>query len=153
MGNEIQRIAEQLSDLQHGDCFIGMNLDDVLSDLTPEQALKKLGDKSNNIWELVNHIIYWRKRIINRLTGIKEYPNYPDLSVPEKCDQQAWDLTLASLRESYEDFRNTIEAFPEDKLDLPSPRPEFTYYELMHGIIQHDGYHMGQITLLKKYLD
>ena len=25
-----------------------------------------------------------------------------------------------------------------------------TYYELLHGIVQHDVYHAGQIALLKK---
>jgi hypothetical protein len=27
-----------------------------------------------------------------------------------------------------------------------------SYYELLHGIVQHDGYHAGQIAVLKKVL-
>jgi uncharacterized damage-inducible protein DinB len=27
-----------------------------------------------------------------------------------------------------------------------------TYYELLHGIVQHDAYHAGQIAILKKIL-
>ena len=28
-----------------------------------------------------------------------------------------------------------------------------TYYELLHGIVQHDAYHAGQIAILKKMLN
>ena len=37
----------------------------------------------------------------------------------------------------------------------PRNRPLGTgvsYYELLHGIVQHDAYHAGQIAILKKVL-
>lgn len=30
---------------------------------------------------------------------------------------------------------------------------KYNYYEHIHGILQHDAYHLGQITLLIKYLN
>ncbi len=52
---------------------------------------------------------------------------------------------------------SAVKAFPEAKLFTPTndTRHDDTaiaasYYELLHGIAQHDCYHAGQIAMLKK---
>ncbi len=41
-------------------------------------------------------------------------------------------------------------AFPETKLGRLRPDQETTWYVLIHGQIQHQLYHAGQIALLKR---
>ena len=50
-----------------------------------------------------------------------------------------------------------IKDFPEQNLYIPIndareqvPGAGTTYYELLHGIVQHDVYHAGQIAVLKR---
>jgi uncharacterized damage-inducible protein DinB len=40
----------------------------------------------------------------------------------------------------------------DDRLSEPAPgiRRQYSIYEMLHGIIQHDLYHAGQIAILKK---
>jgi uncharacterized damage-inducible protein DinB len=35
-------------------------------------------------------------------------------------------------------------------LNAPSVEHRYNFYQLLHGIMQHDTYHLGQIALLKK---
>ncbi|MEX2662870.1 MAG: hypothetical protein WD227_13145, partial [Vicinamibacterales bacterium] len=52
---------------------------------------------------------------------------------------------------------SAVKDFPEPKLFTPindkrhqNPGLSQTYYELLHGLVQHDVYHSGQIAILKK---
>ena len=54
---------------------------------------------------------------------------------------------------------SAVKEFPEQNLYIPindarevEPGAGTTYYELLHGIVQHDVYHAGQIAVLKKGL-
>jgi uncharacterized damage-inducible protein DinB len=55
------------------------------------------------------------------------------------------------------DLLGAIRQLPEAQLFEPSNDPRdretgagVSYYVLLHGIVQHDVYHSGQIALLKK---
>ncbi len=140
-----------LDDLQHGNYWVGINMDDILKSIEPAQALRRVDGKSNCIWQLVNHIIYWRKTVVLRIQGLREPLPYPDLSLPEDKGPAAWKQTLNELQESYLMLRAAIHDFPENRLLEIVPGQEYPFYELIHGVIQHDGYHLGQIVLLSKY--
>ena len=43
-----------------------------------------------------------------------------------------------------------LENFNESQFDKIYPSNKMTYYEHIHGILQHDAYHLGQIVLLSK---
>ena len=43
--------------------------------------------------------------------------------------------------------------FPEARLDELVAGQRFNFYFLLHGIVQHNVYHAGQIVLLKRIAD
>ena len=43
-----------------------------------------------------------------------------------------------------------LRSFPEDKLHEKVAGREYDFYIMLHGIIQHDIYHSGQIMVIKK---
>ena len=64
---------------------------------------------------------------------------------------------MASAALAHRLLVSAVRDLPEPKLFEPTndPRPGQiapTYYELLHGIVQHDVYHAGQIAILKKAL-
>lgn len=63
-----------------------------------------------------------------------------------------WEETVAHLRESQQALLEAVRIFPEERFGelVPSKTQKYTYYTLLHGIIQHDIYHLGQIAILKK---
>lgn len=149
MGNEINGITKQFTNLQHGDCWIGINFKEALHGVDAEKACFKINVEGNNIWMLVSHIIYWRNTVINRLTGSANPPPFADFLLPDELTEVNWKQTLHDFEAVYHLLRSTIHNFKEDNLHRPSPKQEQTYYELIMGCLQHDAYHLGQIVLLK----
>ena len=152
MANEINRILKLFADLQHGDCWIGVNYKEVLHGVDAAKAAQTISEGGNNIWMLVSHLVYWRTTVVNRLTGSDNPPPFKDFSLPAELNEITWKQTLHDFEAAYHLLRNAIHHFNEDNLYKPSPKKEQTYYELILGCLQHDVYHMGQMMLLKKSL-
>ncbi|MEO7308460.1 MAG: DinB family protein [Ferruginibacter sp.] len=150
MANEINRILKLFADLQHGDCWIGNNFKEVLHGVGAGRALQDISGNTNNIWQLVAHITYWRTSVVNRLTGTNNPPPFQDFLLPDDCNEANWRQALHDFEAAYHLLRNAIQYFNPDNLDKPSPKKEQTFYELMLGCLQHDAYHLGQMMLLKK---
>ena len=150
MSNEINRILKLFSDLQHGDCWVGTNYKEVLHGIDAARAAQHISGKTNNTWQLVAHITYWRTRVVNRLTGSDNPPPFQDFLLPEDLNEDNWRQTLHDFESAYHLLRNAIHYFKEENLDKPSPKEGQTYYQLIMGCLQHDAYHLGQLMLLKK---
>jgi uncharacterized damage-inducible protein DinB len=146
---EPEHIVELFDKLQEGDCWAGVNMQQALQGVTAEMALKRYAD-SNCIWQLVNHLVYWRKRVMKRLIGDDTDPDMPDFFLPESKDEASWQNTLVMFRDNYTKFRAAILRFDAGLLYEPSPKKGQTYYDVLMGCLQHDAYHMGQMVLLKK---
>jgi uncharacterized damage-inducible protein DinB len=63
-----------------------------------------------------------------------------------------WLKAIDGLEKSQEQLLDAIAKFPAERLGELVPHAEFkyTYYTLLHGIIHHDLYHVGQISLIAK---
>lgn len=148
--NESEKIAALFEAFYDGKCWIGLNFKQAIKGVGEILAAKKKGETFNSIWQLVNHIIYWRKTVMIRMQGVLGNPPMPDFYQPETVDQQTWKETLLHFEEVQKQLVKTIWSFPSADLDKASPMKGQTYYQLMIGCLQHDSYHMGQIILLKK---
>ncbi|TDO28211.1 putative damage-inducible protein DinB [Sediminibacterium goheungense] len=149
---EKEKIAALFEAFYGGDCWIGLNFKQAIEGVNENLAAKSLGEGHNSIWQLVSHLIYWRKTVLIRLVGVLGTPSMSDFYQPAHTDRQAWEEVLAQFRDVQEELVKVIRQFPEEKMDEPSPMKSQTYYQLLTGCLQHDAYHMGQIILLKKML-
>jgi len=139
---ETEKISHLFADLQQGDCWIGLNMQQVLDDVTEKTAVTRIHEKGNCIWQLVNHIIYWRKTVMIRLQGKNLQPPMPDMYLPDQPDEVSWQTTLMHFDEVYHNLHSLIKNFDDDLLDKASPVKGQTYYQLLMGCLQHDAYHM-----------
>jgi uncharacterized damage-inducible protein DinB len=151
MANQINDLVKQFTDLQHGDCWIGVNFKTTLHDIDHKIASGSMNG-SNSIWQLVNHIIYWRTIVINRLTGSVNPPPFSDFLLPDELSEENWKQTLHDFESSYHSLRSSLLHFNEDFLHFPSPKEGQTFYDVIVGCLQHDAYHLGQIKLLSKLI-
>lgn len=150
MGIEINRIVKLYEDLQHGDCWIGNNFKETLHDIDAAKAAKTITSVGNSIWQLTNHIIYWRTTVVNRLKGSNNPPPFKDFLLPDELNEASWKQTLHDFEAAYYSLRNAIHNIKDEQLDKPSPTEGQIFYQLIMGCLQHDAYHLGQIMLLKK---
>jgi len=149
---ETHRINSQLKRAQEGQAWHGPSLRDLLEGVTAEQAAAKPIPNAHSVWELVNHIIAWEQIARKRLEGAEEIAIPDDVNFPPVTDasEAAWQATMQSLEASHRGLRDSIKKIDDVRLEEITPGTSYSNYVLLHGVIQHDLYHAGQIALLKK---
>ncbi len=148
---ETARISGLIKALYNGHPWLEVTIMDNLSKLSWEKAGKKAHPRLNSIWEIVNHLVSWRLNVLKRVQGevIKTPENNYFTAVTDQSEQ-AWLRTLDNLQASQEAWIQFLEQVDDGILEKTYPVNNMTYYEQIHGIIQHDAYHLGQIVLLAK---
>ncbi|HEY8461324.1 MAG TPA: DinB family protein [Blastocatellia bacterium] len=151
---ETHRINSQLKRAQEGQAWHGPSLRELLDGMTAEQAASKPIPNAHSVWELVNHIIAWEQIARKRLEGAEETSIPDEVNFPPVTDasEEAWQTTLRSLEASNRGLRESIKKINDAKLEETTPGASYSIYVLLHGVIQHDLYHAGQIAILKKAL-
>ena len=148
---EIQRIADQLRRAYEGEAWHGPSLRELLSSVTAEQAARRPLPQAHTIWELILHIAAWESIVRRRLGGeaVEATPEQDWPPVRDTSDA-AWKKTLEELARSHLALRESVAALSDDQLRQKVAGQNYSIYGMLHGLIQHDLYHAGQIALLKK---
>ncbi|MGE0886007.1 MAG: DinB family protein [Blastocatellales bacterium] len=151
---ETHRINSQLKRAFQGQAWHGPSLRELLDGVTARQAAAKPVPNAHCIWELVNHIIAWEQIVKQRLEGdaVNSIPaevNFPPVS---DASEEAWQGALQKLEASNRSLRDAIKRIDDAKLEEKAAGQDYSVYFMLHGVIQHDLYHAGQIALLKKMI-
>ncbi len=150
---EIKRIVDQLKRAYEGEAWHGPSLRELLNGVTAETAAKKPLAHAHSIWEIVLHIAAWENAVRRRLEGeVVTLSNKEDWPPVNNASETAWKNALAALQASNEQLRETILHLNDARLSDIAPGKKYSVYYMLHGVIQHDLYHAGQIALLKKAL-
>jgi uncharacterized damage-inducible protein DinB len=149
--SESDRIADQLRRAYKGRAWHGPPLRDLLDGVTAAQAAAHPLPGVHSIWEILLHVIAWQDAARRRIAGehiptLPEDQNWPPVPEPSAT---AWKQALDQLAQSYEQIHQAVTRFPAERLDDILPSKE-SVYGLLHGVIQHNLYHAGQIAILKK---
>jgi uncharacterized damage-inducible protein DinB len=152
---EVERILDQLKRAYEGEAWHGPSVREVLAGITAEQAHARPLQNAHSIWELVHHIAVWENVGRRRLTGDRAAI---DISSPEDwppaddTTEAAWEQAKVALDRGHRGLVEAIANVPDSRLDEPIFEGMSTVYVTLHGVIQHDLYHAGQIAMLKKAL-
>ncbi len=152
---EIERILDQLERAYEGNAWHGPSVREALAGLTSAQAHARPLANAHSIWELVQHIAVWESAGRRRLEGDRaaiEISSPEDWPPADDTSETAWELSKAALDRGHEALREAISQIPEERLDEPILEGMSSVYVTVHGVIQHDLYHAGQIAMLKKAL-
>jgi uncharacterized damage-inducible protein DinB len=160
VSTEVARLIDQFIRAHDGDAWHGSPLKTNLEGITAEQAATRPPNGAHSIWELVLHATGWRHEVARRATGQPsgEPPegDWPDVGDPSPA---RWAAALAALDASHRDLVKVVRGMSDEQLLKPTNDPRnrplgtgVSYYELLHGIVQHDAYHSGQIAIVRKIL-
>ena len=157
---EIDRIAGELYRDQHLDPWHGPSARQIFDGVTASTAAARPIPGAHSIWELALHLIAWRGEVARRLQGAEPAdPAEGDWPPVTDTSEAAWTRTLERLSESYDRLAAALRRLPENRLDEAvgrnhhaDPGSAVTYYVTLHGVVQHDAYHLGQVSLLKRAL-
>ena len=152
---EIDRILDQLKRAFEGNAWHGPSLKELLIGVTAAQAHARPLENGHTIYELVRHIAVWEDVGRRRLEGD---PAEVPISSPEDwppgddASEAAWEQAKDALERGHQTLVDAISRVPESRLDEPILEGKSSVYVTLHGVIQHDLYHAGQIAILKKAL-
>ena len=149
--SETKRIADQLHRAYAGGAWHGPALRELLRGVSAKQAAARPVRGAHTIWELVLHITAWKRAVLRRMQGkalsLSPKENFPPMPTATTAN---WKKTLAALQAAQYDLRRAVSALPESRLKGIVPGKRYSLYFMLHGLVQHDLYHAGQIALLKK---
>jgi uncharacterized damage-inducible protein DinB len=154
MAREIARLEEQLRLALEGEAWHGPSVLEALAGVSAEQASSHPIPGAHSIWELVLHIGSAYDLVLRRLAGDgrqltpeEDWPSCPPVTL------ENWEQAVEALRRLNRQLREAVRAFPAERLDEPlAPGVPHTAYTQFIGVTQHNLYHAGQISLLKRAL-
>jgi uncharacterized damage-inducible protein DinB len=111
-----------------------------LQGLTPEQAAWSPAPERHSIWQMVNHMAFWREHELGLLAGqpraSQEEIAAGNFAKPTEVSRQAWESTVARLERSQQAIAAAL-AEPSTNIDR------------LRYLLPHDCYHFGQISYLR----
>jgi uncharacterized damage-inducible protein DinB len=148
---EIQRIQDQLKRSFEGPSWHGPSVREVLEGVTAEQAVARPIAGAHSIWEITLHMATWKSVVARRVRGevVGQVPD--DVDWPKAGEgAQEWSAARQRLQSAHAELVEVLAALDEARLDEPPYPKASSRYVQLHGVIQHDLYHAGQIAVLKK---
>jgi uncharacterized damage-inducible protein DinB len=158
--SEAARLVDQIQRAHDGDPWHGSPIKAILEGVTHEQATRRLPNGAHSIWELVLHMTGWRNEVARRATGEPAgEPAAGDWPAVGDPTAARWREALAALDASHQHLIAMVHRLSDERMLQATNDPRnrelgtgVSYYELLHGIVQHDAYHAGQISIVKKVL-
>lgn len=149
--NEIQRIIDQLRRAYDGDAWHGPSLRAVLDGVSAEIASARPIRDAHSIREIVRHATFWHDAVRRRIggeivdpQGVEEWPE------AEVDGEDGWGRELADLDRAHAALLAAVGRLGVEDLERDVPGKPYSVYVLLHGLVQHNLYHSGQVALLKK---
>lgn len=144
----IERLLEQLNAAYGGPAWHGPALRELLDGVSEEQAKAHPLKGAHSILEIVVHVGTWMDAAAERLAGSeRELTTEEDWS---DITRTSWPAALEELDRAESRLCDAVARLRPEQLDQKVPGRKYTNYVLVHGAIQHNLYHAGQIALLKK---
>jgi len=150
---ETARILDQLHRAYEGPAWHGPALREVLAGVTWQTAAQRPIPGAHTIWELVLHLTVWMAVPTRRIAGA-EIPTLPaneDWPAAPEPTESGWHEALDQLAQAQRALESEVRQLPDDRLrEKVLGEVPYSIYTMLHGVVQHNLYHAGQIALLKK---
>ena len=146
MKTEVQKLGDILRHTFEKSAWHGLAVMEVLNSIDEDIVYKKF-NANHSIIELVAHMTAWRVFVTERLVGninfdVNEEMNFPQI--------RSWQTAVDELVASQKKLLAALEKFSDDRLGEVVPNRSYKFFTMLHGIVHHDLYHLGQIVFIKK---
>ena len=138
-----------------GPMWHGPAMCEALAGLGPLEAASHPIPGAHSIWALVLHIGAWATISEARLDGRAlgdpaEHENFPPPS--SRRGDREWRAAQQRTIAAYETLAAAVKVLPPESLREMVQGHEYTRATMLHGVIEHGVYHVGQIVLLRRAL-
>jgi uncharacterized damage-inducible protein DinB len=148
---EVERALDQLRRAWRGPAWHGPAVMEALSGVSPQRASARPIANGHTIWEIAEHVAVWedvvRRRLLGETVDPTDAEDWP--ATPEPLAAE-WKRTMARLQQHHDALERVVQGLDPAALDAKPAGSSYSRYVLVHGAIQHDLYHAGQIAILAK---
>jgi uncharacterized damage-inducible protein DinB len=149
---EVARIGHLLEQSFEGAPYHGPSVVAVLRPVTRDLATRRVAPGVHTIWELTTHVgsefAYARSLIDGTAPPWTEgQTTWPAIV---HTSEAAWQATVENLEEAHRVFQRFLTSVDDGALDRPAVRGRHSVRAVLYGLIQHNAYHAGQISLLTR---
>jgi uncharacterized damage-inducible protein DinB len=152
---EIAFIIQQLEDAYRGNPWFGRSMNELFDEVDGRIAFEKTNGQ-HSIVELLWHMVIWREFTIDRIEPDPEkslaYFEDNDWQALDHNDRTLLERGLLRLEETQKQLVDLLSRQSDDLLDKQVKERKYNFRKLLHGIIQHDIYHVGQVAYIRKFL-
>jgi DinB superfamily len=147
---EIARIARLLEQTFEGKPYYGPSVLGALTGVSAELGARKPPWSAHRIWDLVGHLtaeLIYARTIIEGTAGawIEGETTWPAIT---DTSDAAWRKAIADLKKANRTLVRVVQQLDDSILDKKPIRVRGPFYLMLHGTMQHNIYHAGQISLL-----
>ena len=153
--HEVDRIQDQFRRAFDGEAWHGPSVLQLLDGITAQQAAAHPIPGAHSIWELTLHIAAWERACKRRLEDDPaQLTDQEDWRPINDTSEAAWESTKQHLIDNHRELLDAIAKVDESRLNEAIVKGSASsVYVTLHGGVQHDLYHAGQIAMLKKALE
>lgn len=149
--SEVERIIEQHRRMVHGDAWHGPSLLQSLAGVDAAGATKRTDVCVHSIWQIALHTLHWQRVACRKVGGDLAPPaDHQNWRTVEDASDEAWRAALRDVEKCSDEFRESIASLDDAALERPIDGEPNSPYVLLHGVIEHTAYHIGQICLIKQ---
>lgn len=153
MKREILLIVEQIKDAYEGEPWFGRSIKEILTEIDPAIVFEKPNNQ-HGILDLLWHMINWKEFVLSRLRNDVEKPmsyfEENDWRELDHSDKTLWQHGLQQFAKLHNEMIEIIQLQNDELLSERVSERNYDFRKLLHGILQHDIYHLGQIAYIKK---
>lgn len=160
MNNQILDIVKQLQDIQSGKNWIGSSYSSKLNEIDEKDIFIRPLPNMLSIGEIISHLTLWREETILKIVsgeGSKTDDCPENFLSNDQLEPIGWSRILSRYNESLQVIVTLLmekeDSFLDELYYDTDFKGNYTYRWLLHGMIQHDAYHLGQIGIVIKNLN
>lgn len=154
MKSELALLTDQFRQVYEKDPWYGTSVKAILDSLSPAVVFDPPAPNVHSIAELVAHVMSWRRFLQNRLTSDSVY-------IPAQEETFDWRKIANNQANAWEELREQLDLNQQQLLELLEQKDDslldqsvaakpYTFRYLIHGVLHHDIYHLGQISLINR---
>lgn len=152
MQTAINHIINRMENTLTGDPWYGRSVFSILEDCPAEKTSLPETSNSHSLPDLLWHMITWAEFTLRRIEGRQDDPKEMEILDWRKLDPSihTWANGLREIRQVHDQIIARLKEKEDDFLLQKVDYRSYDFGYLLHGLIDHTIYHLGQIALLQK---